>query len=109
MIRAASAWKTGAAMKIVPALLPFALAACATAVHHPDKSEAEMQADIDRCSAEAKAIFSIDPLLTLDRAYRCLDALGYRRDRPGLSAGVGEALARPEGETAPQGCRVPCR
>jgi hypothetical protein len=96
-------------MKTVPAILPFALAACATAVHHPDKSEAEMHADIERCSAEAKAIFSIDPLLTLDRAYRCLDALGYKRDRPGLGTGMRDALARPEPVTPPQSCRVPCR
>jgi hypothetical protein len=100
-------------MRLAPALLPLALAACTTAVYHPEKSETEMRADIDRCSTQAKAEWQLDPLITLDNAYRCLDALGYRRDRPGLGTGVQEAVARTPAATPPpaagKACRVPCR
>ncbi|MFN3944157.1 MAG: hypothetical protein ACK4K7_04420 [Allosphingosinicella sp.] len=94
-------------MRIAAPLLPLALAACATAVYHPEKSEEEMRADIDRCSAEAKAVWQPDPLVTYENAHRCLEALGYRRDRPGLGAGVRQSVDRGRAPAAAP-CRVPC-
>ena len=89
------------------------LAACTASVSHPTKTAAEMQADIDMCTAEANRRYWMDSIAALYNAYDCLEAMGYRRDRSGFAAQVEEALgegsAKRSGGTAAEPCRVPCQ
>jgi hypothetical protein len=87
------------------------LAGCATAVYHPRKSEAEMQADVNLCTTAANKKYWMDPLAALLNAYDCLEAKGYSRKNADLTRRVeqssGEIRNKPQGPA--QACPVPCR
>ncbi len=94
------------------ALIPSGLLlGCATAVYHPQKTEAEMQADVDLCTSAANKKFWMDPVAALLNAYDCLEAKGYSRKNKGLAQqvekSVGETKTAPKGPALP--CRVPCK
>jgi hypothetical protein len=101
-------------------LLPFLFAAsgCAVTVYHPEKTEAEMQVDIKRCTDEANRKHFIDPVAALYEAYDCMEKMGYVREQPDVSKGVEKAMRRdatvqPQQPKPPpakaQPCRVPCK
>jgi hypothetical protein len=87
------------------------LAGCTAQVTHPTKSVAEMQVDIDQCTAAANHKYWMDPVAALYNAYDCLEARGYQRSNADVAAkvekAVNEAPARPKEAPAP--CRVPCK
>lgn len=61
-------------------LLPLPLlAACATQVWHPTRTQAEQRRDIAICTEHAKLSEALEPITTLDIAYQCLEQKGYRR------------------------------
>jgi hypothetical protein len=98
-------------MKLLPALLLPALAACTAQVSNPNKTLAEQQADIQLCSKQASHKYWMDPIAALYHAYDCLEAKGYKRSYHDLAAQVEHAVGeRPEAPKAPaQPCRIPCR
>jgi hypothetical protein len=87
------------------------LAACATQVTHPTKSEPEMRADIKTCTDWANHKYWMDPIAALYNAYDCLEAKGYKRERAGLAGQVEQAMGEkpPQPKEPAQPCRVPCR
>src|SRR3954466_2826983 len=97
-------------MKLLPALLLLALAACTAQVSNPNKTLAEQQADIQLCSKQASHKYWMDPIAALYHAYDCLEAKGYKRSDRDFAAqveqAVGEKPAEPKGPAQP--CRVPC-
>ena len=105
--------------KIVAAALGLLLVGCATKVQHPNKSSAEMQADVRFCKAEANRRFYFDPVAALYHAYGCLDAKGYERGSVAMQPDVERALigtaaaprpaAAPEKREPVKPCTVPCR
>ena len=48
------------------------LTGCATAVYHPQKSESEMQADVNLCTSAANSRYWMDPIAARLNAYDCL-------------------------------------
>jgi hypothetical protein len=101
-------------MKLVPALLAFAVAACTAQVSHPTKTLAEQQVDVDLCTSAANRKYWMDPIAALLNAYDCLEAKGYKKERSGLKAQVeraaGEDRERRRNRGEPQKpCTVPCR
>ena len=98
-------------MKPLPILvIALLLPACATAVHHPTKSEAEMKVDIKGCTDRANRKYWMDPIAALYNAYDCLEAMGYRRGRSGLETEVQKAVNedRVRNSKPVLPCRVPC-
>jgi hypothetical protein len=95
----------------LPLALAAALAACTASVYHPTKSGAEMQADIDQCTAQANRRYWMDPVAALYRSYDCLEARGYQRNQRDMAARVERALGErgPAPAKATEPCRVPCR
>jgi hypothetical protein len=96
--------------KLAPFLL-LSLSACATAVYHPQKSEAEMQADVSLCTTAANDKYWMDPIAALLNAYDCLEAKGYSRKNKAFARQVeksaGETRNGAGGPALP--CRVPCK
>ena len=99
------------AFQCLAALISIALAGCTAAVTNPNKTAAEMQADIDLCTREANHKYWMDPVAALLHAYDCLDAKGYKRSRKDVATQVEQAIG--EGPKAPptpaKPCVVPCR
>jgi hypothetical protein len=95
----------------VSPLLLGLLAGCATAVYHPQKTEAEMQADVNLCTTAANDKYWMDPIAALLNAYDCLEAKGYSRKNKDFARQVeksaGETRRAPPGPGLP--CRVPCK
>ena len=109
-------------------LLLLPLCACVTKLSHPNKTEAEMRVDIDRCVDQAVADrpaggIALDPLGELDDAYDCLEKLGYSKGQtqqatvaahkaltvPTSKPATGQPPAStPASGAAGQPCRVPC-
>jgi hypothetical protein len=87
------------------------LTACATAVYHPQKSESEMQADVNLCTSAANKKYWMDPIAALLNAYDCLEAKGYSRKNEEFARRVersaGETRNGNSGPVLP--CRVPCK
>jgi hypothetical protein len=114
-LRSDAADATKPVMKRPPlSLAPFALlllAGCTAEVTNPNKTAAEMQADIDFCTRQANHKYWMDPVAALLHAYDCLDAKGYKRSRKDLATQVEHAIGEgPKTPPAPpQPCRVPCR
>lgn len=102
-------------MKLIPAILPTALlllaAGCATNVTHPERSDAQMRADVASCSNQANERYQLDPVAALYNAYDCLEGMGYQRNRTGLEAFVEENFAGRRRAARPgvRVCQVPCR
>ncbi len=98
-------------MKYALFLMLAPLAACATAVYHPTKTEAEMRADVNLCTDTANDKYWFDALAALREAHGCLEAKGYSRANTRLSADVQKASRerqqKPSQPVLP--CRVPCR
>jgi hypothetical protein len=93
-------------------LLPLSLlTGCATAVYHPQKTELEMQADVNLCTTAANNKFWMDPIAALLNAYDCLEAKGYSRKNKDFARQVEKsARATKSGSPGPAlPCRVPCR
>jgi hypothetical protein len=87
------------------------LIGCATAVYHPKKTEAEMQADVSLCTTAANAKYWMDPIAALLNAYDCLEAKGYSRKNKAFALQV-EKSARETKSGSPGPvlpCRVPCK
>ncbi|HEX9933004.1 MAG TPA: hypothetical protein VGB08_09205 [Allosphingosinicella sp.] len=89
-----------------------ALPACTANVYHPTKTAAEMQADVDSCTATANGRYWMDPVAALYRAYDCLEARGYQRSERDFAARVERALGerrRERAATTAEPCAIPCR
>jgi hypothetical protein len=87
------------------------LIGCATAVYHPQKTEGEMQADVNLCTAAANQKYWMDPIAALLNAYDCLEAKGYSRKNKDFARQV-EKSARKTKRGSPSPvlpCRVPCK
>lgn len=97
----------------IVALLALILPACAAQVTHPTKTMAEMQADIDFCTAGANRKYWMDPVAALYNAYDCLEAKGYQKDKGAFAAKVERAMGEDRARRAPpdpsKPCAVPCR
>ena len=107
--------RASALLLVLPAL---ALAACVAKVSHPTKTQADMQADIDRCIDEAvagrPAGLAIDPLGELEDTYDCLEKLGYSRGKATRDEVATRAAERPprhqgHDRKPAEPCRVPCK
>jgi hypothetical protein len=94
----------------LPSFALLALAGCTAEVTNPNKTHAEMQADIDFCTRQANHKYWMDPVAALLHAYDCLDAKGYKRSRKDFATRVESALG--EGPKTPRApakpCVVPC-
>jgi hypothetical protein len=77
---------------MLPLFLLLLVGGCATPIYGPQKSQAEAQADVENCKAEAKRRHSIDPVAALNDAYDCLRAKGYQ---VGKNGNVRSATAPP--------------
>ena len=109
------------------AVLPFAaivaaaiVQACTASVYHPTKSNAEMQADVNRCTGQANRRYWMDPVAALYNAYDCLEAKGYSRNEKDFAARVERALGERDPPAAAAAkasgdrprrlpCQVPCK
>ncbi len=100
------------ALKCATLLALGLLTGCATAVYHPQKTESEMQADVNLCTSAANSKYWMDPIAALLNAYDCLEAKGYSRKNKDFARQVEKSaleVRRKENKTAPEPCRVPCR
>jgi hypothetical protein len=101
----------GPDLKLYLPLVLLLVAGCAAKVYHPTKTDAEMHADIDRCTKWANDKYWMDPVAALLNAYDCLEELGYRKGNGELQGKVRKAMAvTPKGPSGPaQPCAVPCK
>lgn len=102
----------GLPVKFALIAIAILLPGCATAVYHPEKTEAEMQADVELCTTEANDRYRWDAVTALVDAFDCLEAKGYSRTNKQVaervdSAASGRRSDKPQGPVEP--CRIPCR